>query len=139
MSCYECVFKVLLITELLPTDGKKKFHVKPFSMPVSFIQPKGRRAVFRRVRGDRGRSRACVCLLLIRVRGGPGHVWSCTRQNLNRSESHPATGIRLQSSNFPELCFKCFSKANLQISSINQNVKPVCSIFTQLTHVGLKE
>lgn len=53
---------------------------------------------------------------------------------LNRPKSHPATGISLQSSNFPQSCIKCFSNANLQISFTNQTMKPVCFVFTQLMH-----
>lgn len=62
----------------------------------------------------------------------PGRIW--TSQKVSYSHKHQTAKF-----NFPELCVKRFSNANLQILSINQNMKPVCSIFTQLTHVGLKE
>ena len=141
MPCYNSVFKVLLISELLPMDGKKKKKKKigsnNFPCPFPLFNLKSTEQFYGGKGGDR--TREYVYLLLIRETGVPRGVRSCSRQYLNRSECHPAMGINVQSSNFAEWCANCFTNANLQISSINQNMKPVCSIFTQLTHVGLKE
>lgn len=60
-----------------------------------------------------------VCLSLVRIM----LVDQAGSKQAKVSSSGP------QSSNFPELCVKCFLNANLQISFINQNMKPVCSIF----------
>lgn len=137
MPCYKSVFKVLLISELLSMDGKKKIGSNNFPCPFPLFNLKSKEQSHEGK--GRDRSREYAYLLLIKETGIPGRVRSCSRQYLNRSECHPATGINVQSSNFPEWCAYCFTNANLQISSINQNMKPVCSIFTQLTHVGLKE
>ena len=41
MSCYECVFKVLLITELLPTAGKKNSTSNHFPCQFPFFSLRG--------------------------------------------------------------------------------------------------
>lgn len=73
-----------------------------------------------------GWSKVCECLSLVSVpvldqaRSGlaPGRIW--TGQKVSCSHKHQTTEF-----NFPELCVKCSSNANLQILSINQNMKPV--------------
>ena len=79
---------------------KKKIGSNNFPCPFPLFNLKGKE----QSGGGKGeeRSREYVYLLLIRETGVPGGVRSCSRQNLNRSEYHPATGISVQSSNFPE-------------------------------------
>lgn len=67
--------------------------------------------------------------MLIANQGNWGCPAGVSSDEAKVSSSHRQQAAKVK---LPQLRVKCFSNTNLQISFIHQNMKPVCSIFTQL-------